>query len=385
MNKSKQMVAYLPNLDSGGAQKQTLLMLDFFSTQGFRATVVVDQAIGSMAKSLPSSIEVVSLRASRTLFAIPRLAAWLRRERPDVLLSCLGHNNIAAIIARFLARTHTTLAISQHNVLTAETKALACWQHGLLPLMYRAVGAYADAIIAVSQGVARDMSYATGLPLKRISVIPNPVIYDHFASDAEQNVSHRWLDDPTLSVFVAVGRLVPQKDFITLLTAFARVRATTRARLLIVGEGSERLAIEQQIAELDIANEVELLGYCSNPLPYMAKADALVLSSRYEGFGNVIVESLACGTSVVSTDCPYGPSEILADGKYGRLVKIGDPEGMAQAMLEMLQRPFPPSLLRARAAEFSVEAIGRKYINLFSEVSSLSTLHDAKTDFTQSE
>jgi glycosyltransferase involved in cell wall biosynthesis len=362
------IVAYMPGFELGGVQRLTLLLLEFLSTQGYSVSVVVHQAVGELLEHMSPRIRIVDLRASRTLRAVPKLAAWLRKERPDVLLSCLGHNNIAAIGASFLARSGTSIVISQHNALTAETRALGNWQHRVLPLLYRLVGARADGIVAVSEGVAQDMSDSTGLSRERISVIPNPVVDAGFAETAGREVSHRWLDDPAITVFVAVGRLVPQKDFGTLLAAFARILTQRDARLLIVGEGPERAAIEKLAQKLGIADKVELAGFCNNPLPYMRKADAFVLSSRYEGFGNVIVESLACGTSVVSTNCPFGPAEILEDGRYGRLVEVGNAEAMAAAMLEVLLKPFSPELLRARAAEFSVDIIGRRYMELFDYV-----------------
>jgi glycosyltransferase involved in cell wall biosynthesis len=162
-------------------------------------------------------------------------------------------------------------------------------------------------------------------------------------------------------VFLGVGRLVPQKDFTTLIRAFARLRRVVAAKLLILGEGPERGRLNTVIRDLQLEADVELAGFAPNPFAYMRRAAAVVLSSRYEGFGNVLVEAMACGTPVVSTDCPSGPSEILEGGRYGPLVAVGDETGLADAMQRVLRHPIDPGELKARAAAFSVDVIADQY------------------------
>jgi glycosyltransferase involved in cell wall biosynthesis len=368
MDKPMHVATYLPSLRVGGTERVNVSLMNFLVSRGYDVTAVVHEADGEFRSALPPAVTVVDLAVNRTLFAIPKLARWLHRAKPDILFSSLGHNNIAALCAGALSGVDTRIVISQHAPLSLESKSQRSWQHRLLPLMYRAVGGYAHAIVAVSSGVARDFIDMTGLMADKISVIHNPVIYRDFARDAAQPVSHRWLDDPALTTFIAVGRLAPEKDLPTLLTAFSTVRRNLDVRLLILGEGPERAAIERMVVALGLQNDVELLGYSHNPLPYMRKAAALILSSRYEGFGNVLVEALACGTPVASTDCPYGPSEILDNGQFGLLVPVGDAPAMAQAMARMLENRYPAQLLRDRASDFTIDVIGQRYLDLFSSV-----------------
>lgn len=368
MSEPPRIALYLPTFAGGGVERMNLMLMQFFADHGLAVTAIVHQAVGALSKQLPSNVELIDFGVARTRSALPKLVRWLRQTRPDLLFSSLGHNNIAALIARRMANVPTAVVISQHNALSFESADNATWQHRLLPLMYRLYGNRADAIVAVSHGVASDMSSVTGLPLASISVIHNAVISDDFPARMSEEITHPWLDDEGVKVFVAVGRLVPQKNFTGLLCAFNRMRTPHDARLLIIGEGPQHSKLLQLAHGLKLDHRVQLMGFLENPMPYIRKAAALVMSSRYEGFGNVLVESLACGTSIVSTDCPYGPAEILDDGRYGKLVQVGNSRQMAEAMQSILDVPFPEQLLRDRAKRFEVEVIGEEYLRLFESV-----------------
>ena len=229
----------------------------------------------------------------------------------------------------------------------------------------------ADAIVAVSHGVAEDLADVTGLPRETISVIYNPVVDDRLAQLAAAPLEHPWFRTSGPPVLLAVGRLAPQKDYPTLIEAFARVRAKRAVRLLILGDAKnaqdmarERATLMQIAARKNVADDLELAGFAANPAAYMAHAALLVLSSRHEGLGNVLIEALACGCPVVSTDCPHGPAEILGQGIYGRLVPVGDSEAMAAAILATLDEPPDRERLRVRGAEFTVERAVDAYLDL---------------------
>ncbi|MGN6704382.1 MAG: glycosyltransferase [Burkholderiaceae bacterium] len=362
--KNTSLAVYLPNLAGGGVERMKLILADAFIKKGYDVTFVLNRAEGELLALLPPSVKVVSLDARRTLAALPRLVAFLRREQPDILLSSMGHNNIVALWAKRLANVRTAVIVSQHNSLSTESVAMGNWQHRLLPTLYRLFCRSADAIVAVSRGVADDMAATIGYPRERISVLYNPILFHGFEQQAAEPVSHPWFTDGAGPVFVGIGRLVPQKDFETLLRAFAQVDPARRARLILLGEGPQRAALQALAGELGVAERVDLVGFQRNPLPWLRCASAMVMSSRYEGFGNVLVEAMACGTPVISTDCPYGPSEILADGRYGPLVPVGDVPALAQAMTAVLDQPTPSALLKDRARDFAIDKVTDEYLAL---------------------
>jgi glycosyltransferase involved in cell wall biosynthesis len=232
----------------------------------------------------------------------------------------------------------------------------------------------ADAVVAVSDGVADGLAAATGLPRDRITTIYNPVVSPAMLVKAAEPTPHPWLESGQPPVILGVGRLVPQKDFPTLIRAFARLRSEGPVRLLIVGPGSTEAQAELRslATALGGAEDMELPGSILNPFAYMARAGVFVLSSAWEGFGNVLVEALACGCPVVSTDCPSGPAEILDGGRYGALVPVGDDRAMAEAILAALAHPPERAALTARGAEFSVDRAVERYLAIIANTGPLS-------------
>jgi glycosyltransferase involved in cell wall biosynthesis len=222
----------------------------------------------------------------------------------------------------------------------------------------------ADCIIAVSEGVADDLVSVAGLARSEIRVIYNPVVTPELVARAEEPLVHPWLVPGAAPVVLGAGRLSPQKDFATLLRAFAQVRAARPVRLIILGEGELRGQLEAQAAALGVSEDIQFPGFVDNPYAYMRRAGVFVLSSAWEGFGIVLVEAMACGAPVVSTDCPVGPAEILDGGRYGPLVPVGDGGALAQSILSMLDRPMDPERLRARAGDFALDKIGRQYLEV---------------------
>jgi glycosyltransferase involved in cell wall biosynthesis len=218
--------------------------------------------------------------------------------------------------------------------------------------------------------VAGELERLAHLPRHKIAIIHNPVIGADFAARSQMRIDHPWLVPRDHAVFVSAGRLVPQKDHDTLIRAFALHRRRKPSRLLILGNGDRREHLETLARELGVADAVDFLGFQANPLPYLRQADAFVLSSRSEGFGNVLVEALGCGTPAISTDCRHGPSEILDGGRYGALVPPLDPVAMAAAMdgIEALRRRCPPAMLRERAEAFTTTGSAARYHLLFRDL-----------------
>lgn len=357
---------YLPNLAAGGAERTFLRLAAGFAERACRVRLVVDRAEGGLLEAVRASgLALADLRASRTLAALPALAAWLRRERPAVLLSAITHNNLIAVWARALARAPTRVVVSEHTVLSAQADSQAGWQYRVLAPLCRWTYPRAAAIVAVSAGAADDLARYAGLSRDRIEVIPNPVVTPDYPRRIAAPSPHPWLTDGGPPVFVAAGRLVPLKDFPALLRALAIVRRRAPARLLVLGAGPERDALLALRARLELDDAVDLPGFCDDPLPLFARAAALVVSSRFEGFGLTLVEALACGTPVVSTDCPTGPAEILDRGAYGRLVPVGDADAMAAAMLATLAETPDRERLRQRAQDYTLAAVVDRYLALF--------------------
>lgn len=373
---------FLPSLQGGGAERVMVTLANEFAARGIDVDIVLVQRDGAYLSDVGSGVRIVDLAASRTLASLPRLTAYLRRERPAGLLSAMSHANAVAIAAHALARSRARLVVSEHSPLSARLASGPNLRDGSwLPPIMRRLYRHAHGIVAVSAGVAEDLSAHLGLSRQSISVVHNPVVSHELLRRASAPLHHPWFAPGSPPVVLGVGRLAAPKDFTTLLHAFAFVRARRRARLMILGEGTQRSELELLKRSLGIGEDVSLPGFVSNPAPYMKHAAVLAMSSIREGFGNVLVEAMAAGTPVVSTDCPSGPSEILEQGRWGRLVPVRAPETLARAILRTLDDPNPPNVSR-RAMDFTVDSAADSYLNLLIPISGLpgTTPHSAKTD-----
>jgi glycosyltransferase involved in cell wall biosynthesis len=343
------LACFLPSLHGGGAERVIVNIAAGFAQRGVPTDIVLSRAEGPYAAQVPAGVRIVDLSASRVLRSVLPLAQYLRRERPRTLLAALDYANIVAIVAARLARTRTRTVISVHCTFPKSSRRLIDVREAAIPWLLGRVHRWADAIVAVSEGVAVDLAATTGIPLGRIDVIYNPVIWPGLASEASKPPAHAWFEDSSRPIVLGVGRLEPQKNFPLLLEAFQAVRRVRDARLVILGEGSERSALEAYVREHGLQDSVSLPGFLDNPYACMSRAAVLALSSNFEGLPTVLIESLALGTPVVSTDCESGPREILRDGALGDLVPVNDATSLAQALIRALdarRRTVPLDALR---------------------------------------
>lgn len=282
------------------------------------------------------AVNVIDLRAPHFPLNYWRLRRYLKRRRPESLLTTLFTVNVSVLLATRLLRGRPRIVIREANTLSVrgEHEPLLAGRLKLrmVPRVYR----WADRIVAPSKGVADDLVKTARLSEKHITVIYNPVVTPGRLRQMRERLSHPWFQEGQPPVILGVGRLVEQKDFGTLIRAFKRVRRKRNARLMILGEGPERTALERLTDDLNVAGEVALPGYVDNVLPFMRESAVFVLSSAWEGLPGVLIEAMACGCPVVSTDCPSGPTEVLCGGKYGHLVPVGAVEPMADAIRQVL-------------------------------------------------
>jgi glycosyltransferase involved in cell wall biosynthesis len=284
-------------------------------------------------------------------------------SQPSALLSAMEHANLVAILAWRWARVPTRLVVSVHNTMSIATQHAPQSKARLIPMLARWLYPQAHRVVAVSHGVATDILHLYQLPTAKVEVIYNPVVTPELMIQSQDTVEHPWLTAGEPPIILGVGRLTAQKDFATLIRAFARVRQSHEARLIILGEGEHRPILERLVRELGLQEWVALPGFVENPYAWMRRAAVFVLSSRWEGLPTVLIEAMACGTPVVATDCPSGPREILEGGKWGKLVPVGDAVGLAEAICQTLKEGSP-SDLSIRASDFSLERAVESYLQV---------------------
>jgi glycosyltransferase involved in cell wall biosynthesis len=352
---------FFSSLRGGGIERARLNLAEGLLARGVNVDLVVVDARGDLEALVPGEASLFDLKCRRTLLALPRMVEYLRTRRPAAVLASQTHVNFVAISARAMARIPTRLVVSEHVAMDAVARN-AGRKERWFPLGARLLYRKADVVVVVSHATADRLAAATGLPRSMARVIYNPVVTPDLLAQAEIDLDHPWFTRDGPPVILSAGRLTRQKDHKTLVRAFALLRRTTDARLVILGEGQERRNIENLVADLGLERVVQLPGFVLNPFAYMARARLFVLSSRWEGFGNVLVEAMACGVPVVSTDCPSGPAEILQNGDFGRLTPVGDAAALADAMLRTLQRPPDADVLRARGRVFSRDRAVDQYL-----------------------
>lgn len=345
---------FLPSLAGGGAQRVVLTIVNALAARRQRVHLVLAATEGPFLSKVAPGVELVELDAGRVLASIIPLASYLRRARPKLLVSAMSHANVVALLASKLAGGTTGVVISEHVHFTTENQHGAAIADRLMPFAMRALYRSASGIVTVSGGVADDLSAALGIPRRTFTTVYNPIVTPELLSRVGAEVDHPWFAASEVPVILGTGRLTRQKDFATLLRAFRQVRREVPCRLVILGEGDLRGELEELARTLGVASDVLLPGFVDNPVSWMARSELFVMSSAWEGFGNVLVEAMACGVPVVSTDCPSGPREILQDGRWGRLVPVGDAHAMAAAILAALREPRHEGLA-ARAQDFNVD------------------------------
>ena len=363
MSRSLKIALYMNDMSGGGVERVKIQLLSAFRRRGHDVTMLLHSERGELAALIPPDVKKRVFNTSRTLYDFWPLVRFLRAQRPDILISSLDHNNVMATLACLASMTHTRVIICQHNALSAEARLLG-WKYQIIPAIYRVLSPALAGIVAVSKGVADDLSICCGIRRDRVTVIYNPVINEEFYARAAEPCSHPWLSQNTEPVFVTAGRLVDQKDHQMLLDAFASYRAERPGRLLILGTGPNEQQLKARARALSIESDVEFMGFQHNPLPYIREADAFLLSSQHEGLGNVLIEALGCGTPVISTDCPHGPNEILMGGKYGELVAVGDSAAMALHMTNESWRLHNGAEMAQAISRFGIDAIATQYLDL---------------------
>ncbi len=347
---------------AGGVERMVLNLIEGLAARGLTIDLLAIRADGAHLGNLPAEVRLLDLGVRHSGLVILPLARYLRRERPAALLVAKDRAIRAAAVARRLAgwdgRLVGRLGTNLTAALAGRSRAARWLRTAPMHWAYRRV----DHIVAVSQGVAEDTRRITGLPAARVSVVRNPVVTPRLAELAAAPCPHPWLEPFAVPVILGAGRLTEQKDFATLLRAFARMQALRPVRLVILGEGRLRGELERLADELGVGDRVALPGFTTNPYAWLARAALFVLSSAWEGSPNVLTEALALGVPSVATDCPSGPRELLAGGRYGALVAVGDPGGLAEAMLATLEAPLPAGQLRQAVSDYTAEAAALGYL-----------------------
>jgi glycosyltransferase involved in cell wall biosynthesis len=364
MKTSKERLAlFLPGLYGGGAERVILNLAKGISVRGYPVDLVLARAEGSYMSQIPDSVRLIDLKAPRVLRSVPALIKYLRNERPKALLSGM-FSNVVALWARRLCGVPCRLVITEHNTLSSAVKSNHDFRLQLYPKLAEWFYPWADTIIAVSSDVADDLTRTAKVPQNLIKVVYNPIVTPDLQDKSKALLDHPWFGDGEPPVVLSVGRLTDQKAFDVLIRAFSIVRKNRPARLLILGEGKNRPALESLIKQLGLEQDVNLMGFVQNPYPYMAHAALFVLPSRWEGLPTVLVEAMYLGTPLIATDCPGGSREILKDGQFGKLVPVDAPLILAEAIESSMndhRRPYPPM---ESWQPFNLDFIVDRYIDL---------------------
>ncbi len=359
----------LPNMGAGGAERLTIDLMAGFIARDVRVDLVLLARAGAFLSLVPEGVRVIDLAAPRLRHAFLPLRRYLRREKPDALVAAMWPLTSVAVAAAAGLHKRPRVIISDHCPLKQQ------YAHKLrgLRLSMRATYRYADAVVGVSDGLSEELADLAGINRARVTTIANPVPVPLTSGIDPQSL---WQGRPGKRL-ISVGTLKPEKNHALLIDAFALLVRDQDAVLAIVGEGTTRGQLEAQVARLGLSDRVLLPGYTATPGDWYAGADLFVLSSDYEGFGNVMVEAMHFGLTAVATDCPYGPADVLGadvlgasgltDGRWGVLVPCGDAAALAEAMKTALPNPLDPASQRTRASHYSLERAVEAYWRLMAQ------------------
>lgn len=353
---------FTDRLSTGGVGKMRANLSNELSSSGCKVDLVARTTQGPYKDLFDPSIRLIEIGTTNRIFALPKLVRYLLIHKPDALIADRLRLNFLALDAKRIARSKTKICMSVHVPLSLRLQRLTPSKKNKIYKRLRSYIPQNHSIIAVSHGLANDLKTNLGFPSDKIKVIYNPAVTKAIFEKAQEKIDHPWFKDHSIPVLLSAGRFYPQKDFHTLIAAFKKVLPSMQCRLMILGDGEQKQEIKHLVKKEGLQNSVCLPGFKKNPYKYMANADLFVLSSKWEGLPNVLLEAMALGTPIVSTDCPHGPKEILKNGELGPLVPVGDPDSLAQAIIDVLKRPIPSKILKAAASRFTVEKSAQNYL-----------------------
>jgi len=362
----------IPSLGGGGAERILLEIIKNLTPKKFQPQLVLFERRGPYLSQLPSEVKVYDLKKRRRidfLKLVIKLAYIIAREKPDIILSFLSYANLISILAKKLAFSKSRVIVSERGITSLEIKNQRFSR--IKTFLIKKLYPYTERIVAVSQGVKRDLMVNFEIEGRRIEVIYNGLDIERIKELSSEVVNYNWFKSGIFYI-IGIGRLAKEKGFQSLLEAFKLVREKHKVKLLLLGEGEEFNNLESLCRALSIEKEVAFLGFQDNPYKYLARSNIFVLPSLREGFGNVIIEAMACGIPVIATRCPYGPEEIITDGVNGLLVPVADVDALAEAILKLLDDKHLRKRLgeagRKRAEDFSMKKVVSDYEKLFDQI-----------------
>lgn len=353
----------IPNQQIGGAERTAIRLANGMAASGVSTDLVVFKSESMLQDEISQAVRFVDLKAHNWPKAFWALKNYISQAHPLAILAQDNRAGMLAVFVREFTNASTRIIMTIHTTLSQRWREASVLKSFLSKRIVRPFHMRADAIVAVSKEAAEDLVSLMQLPRGHVKVIYNPVVSNEIFDKAKEEPQLPWFGPKDPPVVLGVGRLCKAKDFETLLKAFALVHQKLETKLVILGEGKMRHELKKLSRELSIEHDVMMPGAVKNPFPYISRAAVFVLSSRHEGLPTVLIEALALGTPIVSTDCPSGPAEILEYGKWGRLVPPGNPQAMADAILATLDEPRRPVTPEAWA-RFTIEEAIKRYMDL---------------------
>ena len=380
---------YVSSLKGGGAERVMLNLAEGLQTQNHSVDLLLARHEGDYLKQLPDNLSVIplkhtsrlsgfftalrhsplgfkllsSLKLPRFLTLLPAVKTYIEQNKPDAIICALHNCNLSAVLAKSCTKSNVCIIVSEHIALSSFIQSVPERETKLIPFI-KLLYPLANGIVTVSNGVKNDLSDITGIPKEKITLIYNPVITPGMQKKISAPVEHPWLLSDEFYTLLAAGRLTKQKDYITLINAIELIKDQIPLKLIVLGEGTERENLTELISKKGLSDIIDLHGFADNPFAYMAHADLFVLSSALEGLSLVLLEALASGCEVISTDCPYGPSEVLQNGKYGTLVPIKNPAELAKAIKNAYEKKCLNENGMQYARQFTVEKATSEYLDL---------------------
>ncbi|WP_019422649.1 glycosyltransferase [Paenibacillus sp. OSY-SE] len=359
----KKVLFITPNLHGGGAERVVVNLLKHIDRDRISPCFMTLSLHGPFVSHLPEDIAVTDLGISQVRYSVIKLVNEINRIQPDVIMSTLMHLNIALLAIKPFLKGNPKIIVREANMPSQELKR----RGKLHRLLYKWYYPRADQIIALSNDMKNDILQSNEqIQSQQVTIIHNPVVLHEIRKNAQEQVNHRWLSDKKMPVILNVGRLEEQKDHITLLHSFAIVHQRMDCRMIILGTGSQYERLNALAQQLNIREHIDFAGFVENPYMYMRQSDLFILSSKYEGLPNVLLEAMGLGLPIVSTNCA-GVPDVLEEGTYGKVVPIGDAEQLADGIYAKLTSPDPSDFmkLRTHAEKFDIERIVDQYTDLF--------------------